>query len=137
MCVVDDYGHHPVEIGATLECLERFAAGRRRIVVFQPHRFTRTRALWTDFVAAFDGVDLLLVCDVYAAGELPLPGYDAARLAEAIAERGVAAEAVGDPASAAQRLVGAARPGDVVLTLGAGDVWRSGAALLEERRGER
>jgi UDP-N-acetylmuramate--alanine ligase len=133
VCVVDDYGHHPVEIRATLESLSRFAGSRRRVVVFQPHRYSRTRALWDDFVAAFDGVDRLLVCDVYAAGEPPLPGADARRLAAAIRERGVEAEAAGDAAAAAERLAGSVAPGDVVLTLGAGDVWRAGAALLEAR----
>jgi UDP-N-acetylmuramate--alanine ligase len=133
--VIDDYGHHPVEIRATLESLERFAAGRRRVVVFQPHRYSRTLALWDDFVAAFDGVERLLVCDVYAAGETPRAGADAWHLAEAIRARGVAAEAVGDAASAGERLIESAESGDVVLTLGAGDVWKAGDALLE-RRGE-
>jgi len=133
LVVVDDYGHHPAEIRATLRSLERFADGRRRLVVFQPHRYSRTRALWDDFAAAFDGLERLLVCDVYAAGERPLPGTDAARLAAAIRSRGVAAEHAGDAASAGRRLCELAEAGDVVLTLGAGDVWKAGAALLASR----
>jgi UDP-N-acetylmuramate--alanine ligase len=136
VCVVDDYGHHPVEIRATLANLERLAGGRRRVVVFQPHRYSRTRALWQDFVEAFDGLERLLVCDVYAAGEAALVGVDAARLAAAIRERGVDAEAVGDVAGAGRRLAALVERRDVVLTLGAGDVWKAGAALLDSRSGD-
>jgi UDP-N-acetylmuramate--alanine ligase len=129
--VVDDYGHHPAEIQATLETLRRFAGERRTLVVFQPHRYTRTRALWDEFRTAFADADVLLVCDVYAAGETPIAGIDGRALAAALRARGHGdASFAGGVDEAARRLVERARPGDVVLTLGAGDVHRAADGLL-------
>jgi UDP-N-acetylmuramate--alanine ligase len=134
--VVDDYGHHPAEIRVTLEALRLRAGGRRCVVLFQPHRFTRTAALWDDFCRAFHQADVLLLTDVYAAGEEPLPGIDAAALAAAIAERGHRqARYAGDLKAAATRLREEVRDGDVVLTLGAGSVWTAGEELVRARRG--
>jgi UDP-N-acetylmuramate--alanine ligase len=131
--VVDDYGHHPTEIRATLRTLRRLAGARRTLVLFQPHRYTRTQALWEEFCDAFAGADLLLVCDVYAASEECIPGVDAEALARAIAGRGIASRYVGDVERAAEALCAEAHEGDVVLTLGAGNVYRAGEELLARR----
>jgi UDP-N-acetylmuramate--alanine ligase len=132
--VIDDYGHHPTEIRATLETLRLRAGSRRTLVLFQPHRFTRTQALWDDFCRAFHPADVLLLTDVYGAGEEPIPGISAEELARAIAERGHRrADYAGDLRAATERLLAEARAGDVVLTLGAGSVWSAGEELLRRR----
>jgi UDP-N-acetylmuramate--alanine ligase len=132
--VIDDYGHHPTEIRATLETLRRRAGDRRTVVLFQPHRFTRTRALWDEFARSFHEADVLLLTDIYPASEEPIPGVDAEALARALAEKGHRHVAwVGDLASATERLAEEVREGDVVLTLGAGSVWTAGEELLRRR----
>jgi UDP-N-acetylmuramate--alanine ligase len=132
--VIDDYGHHPTEIRVTLETLRARAAARRTLVLFQPHRYTRTRLLWDDFCRAFHQADALLVTDIYGAGEEPIDGITAEALARAIGERGHRQAAyAGDLKAAAQRLAAEAREGDVVLTLGAGNVWTAGEELLKRR----
>jgi UDP-N-acetylmuramate--alanine ligase len=99
--------------------------------LFQPHRYSRTEALWDEFCRAFAGADLLLLTDVYPAGEKPREGVTAEALARAIAEHGQAGVAyAGDLEAATQRLLCEARPGDLVLTLGAGSVWHAGDELL-------
>jgi len=133
--VVDDYGHHPTEIRATLETLRNLAADRRTLVVFQPHRYTRTQALWDEFCRAFNQADVLLLADVYPAGEEAIPGIDAEALARAIAARGHRQVVyAGDLKAALKRLVEEVRDGDVVLTLGAGSVWTLGEDLLRRRQ---
>jgi UDP-N-acetylmuramate--alanine ligase len=127
--VVDDYGHHPAEVRATL--LGAREAFRRRVVcVFQPHRYSRTRDLHDEFTTAFNDADVLIVTDVYAAGEDPLPGVSADRLVEAIRACGHRDAShvprAGLAAAARARL----RPGDLVLTLGAGDITQVGPELL-------
>jgi UDP-N-acetylmuramate--alanine ligase len=128
--VVDDYGHHPAEVRATLRGA-REAYGRRIVCVFQPHRYTRTRDLLEDFKTAFNDADVLLVTDVYAASEEPIPGISGASLAEGIRACGHKdvnhVPRAGLAAAARERL----RAGDVVLTLGAGDVTAVGPELLE------
>jgi UDP-N-acetylmuramate--alanine ligase len=120
--LVDDYGHHPAEIEATLAAA-RNAYDHRILVAFQPHRFTRTESLWDDFTRAFNRADILLVTDIYAAGEKPIAGINSERLARAIAEHGHGAvRYVPDRAELAAELAHLARPGDVVIALGAGDV---------------
>jgi UDP-N-acetylmuramate--alanine ligase len=132
--VVDDYGHHPTEIRATLETLRLRAGSRRTLVLFQPHRFTRTQALWDDFCRAFHLADALLLTDVYGAGEEEIPGVTAEALAQAITERGHRHAAyAGDLKAATERLAAEARAGDVVLTLGAGSVWSAGEELLRRQ----
>jgi UDP-N-acetylmuramate--alanine ligase len=132
--VIDDYGHHPTEIRATLETLRTAAGSRRTVVLFQPHRYTRTQMLWDEFCHAFHLADVLLVTDVYAAGEEAVAGVTAEGLAGAIAGRGHRhASYAGDLKSATERLVEEAREGDVVLTLGAGSVWTAGEELLKRR----
>ncbi len=128
--VVDDYGHHPAEVRATLRGA-REAYGRRVVCVFQPHRYSRTRDLLVEFETAFNDADVLLVTDVYAAGEEPVPGISGASLADGIRSRGhkdvTHVVRAGLAAAARERV----RPGDVVLTLGAGDVTAVGPELLE------
>jgi UDP-N-acetylmuramate--alanine ligase len=132
--VIDDYGHHPTEIRATLDTLQRRAGSRRTVVLFQPHRYTRTQALWDEFCKAFLQSDVLLLTDIYPASEEPIPGVTAEALAQAIAERGHRQVAwVGDLKAASDRLADEAREGDVVLTLGAGSVWTAGEELLRRR----
>ncbi len=132
--VIDDYGHHPTEIRVTLEALRRRAGERRTVVLFQPHRFTRTQALWDEFGKAFHQADVLVLTDIYPASEDPIPGITSETLARAIAERGHRQVAwAGDLKSATERLAAEVREGDVVLTLGAGNVWTAGEELLRRR----
>ncbi|HEX9204223.1 MAG TPA: UDP-N-acetylmuramate--L-alanine ligase [Vicinamibacteria bacterium] len=132
--VIDDYGHHPTEVKVTLEALKARAGGRRTVVLFQPHRFTRTQALWDDFCRSFHMADLLLVTDIYPASEEPIAGITAEALALAIAERGHRHAAyAGDLKAATERLAAEVLKGDVVLTLGAGSVWTAGEELLRRR----
>jgi UDP-N-acetylmuramate--alanine ligase len=120
--LVDDYGHHPAEIEATLDAA-RNAYTQRILVAFQPHRYTRTQHLFEDFTRAFNQADVLFVTDIYAAGEAPIPGISGETLAEGIAQHGHhAVRYVADKALLAGELSRAARPGDVVIALGAGDI---------------
>jgi UDP-N-acetylmuramate--alanine ligase len=120
--LVDDYGHHPAEIEATLEAA-RNAFSARVLVAFQPHRYTRTQSLFDDFTRAFNKADAVFITDIYAAGEPPIPGVSAEKLAHAIALHGHhAVRYVADRAELAQELARSARPGDIVIALGAGDI---------------
>ncbi|MEZ5458718.1 MAG: UDP-N-acetylmuramate--L-alanine ligase [Steroidobacteraceae bacterium] len=123
VAIVDDYGHHPTEIGATLDAVRQGYAGRRLVLAFQPHRYTRTRDLIDDFARVLSGADVLLVTEVYAAGETPIAGADGRAICRAVRGRGqvepVFVEKV-DQLGAALRDV--LRPGDVVLTMGAGHI---------------
>ncbi len=130
--VVDDYGHHPTEIRATLAAAKD-GWGCRVVVVFQPHRFTRTRDLFAEFCTAFYQADALLVLDVYPAGEPPIDGVNAQALVAGIREHGHRDAAWVDSRDAAvERVAQITRPGDMVITLGAGDVWKVGPAFLEQ-----
>jgi UDP-N-acetylmuramate--alanine ligase len=130
--VVDDYGHHPTELRATLAAARSVHAGRI-VVVFQPHRYTRTRDLFDGFATAFHDADLLLLTEIYAAGEPKLPGVEGAALAEAIRARGHRdVRFVPDLDRVVPALLPELRPGDLVLTLGAGSVSRLGPELLAE-----
>jgi UDP-N-acetylmuramate--alanine ligase len=124
--VVDDYGHHPTEIAATIAAARLF--GRRLVVAFQPHRYSRTRDLWEHFSPAFTGADLVLLTDIYAAGEAPLPGITAKRLAATFPSertpRVVTREGLVEAA------LGGLRPGDLFLTLGAGDITQAADDVL-------
>jgi UDP-N-acetylmuramate--alanine ligase len=121
--VVDDYGHHPTEVAATLEAARQGWADRRLVLVFQPHRYTRTRDLLDDFGRALSGCDVLLVTEVYAAGEAPIPGADGRAICRAVRSRGVVepifVERVDDLAQALRAVL---HDGDLVLTMGAGNV---------------
>jgi UDP-N-acetylmuramate--alanine ligase len=129
--VVDDYGHHPAEIRATLAGA-RAAFGRRLVVVFQPHRYTRTRDLLDEFATSFNEADAVVVTEIYASGEEPIPGVDGAGVAEALRRHGHQdAEFVGDRKKLRDAVLSKVGRGDLVLTLGAGDITRLGPELLE------
>lgn len=129
--VVDDYGHHPTEIRATLEAIkERW--DRRLVVVFQPHRYTRTRDLFDQFVGAFDHAQKLFLTAIYPAGEAEIPGVTAQALASAIRQVGhPPVEWVDRKEALVDRVLAMLRPDDIVLTLGAGDIWKVGVELLD------
>jgi UDP-N-acetylmuramate--alanine ligase len=129
--VVDDYGHHPTEIKATLAAAKN-GWGRRLVVLFQPHRFTRTKDLLEEFPAAFKQAAHLFLTDIYPAGEAPIPGVTGERLAEVIRR-------VGSPPltyiphkdQLVEAVLPVLKPGDVVVALGAGDIGQIGRALFE------
>jgi UDP-N-acetylmuramate--alanine ligase len=128
--VLDDYGHHPTEIAATLAAI-REGFGARTIVLFQPHRYSRTIALLEEFGGAFFLADMVIVTDVYPAGEKPIPGVDGSLIADALVRHGHPAALYEPrreklPALAREHI----RPGDIVLTLGAGDIWKVGDSLV-------
>lgn len=129
--VIDDYAHHPREIRATLRAARERFPGRRLWAVFQPHTFSRTKALLLDFAAAFTDADAVMILDVYAARETDSFGVNAATLRAALAP-GVHAAA--DPADAATKLAALVQPGDVVMTIGAGSVTEVGPMLLKAAR---
>lgn len=130
--VIDDYGHHPTEIRATLAALKACYPDRRKIVLFQPHRYTRTQALFEEFATAFNQADRLILTEIYAAGEEPIKGVTGRALAESIRTHGHhESDFSPDVDSLASKVASELNPGDVVLTLGAGSVWRVGEQLLE------
>ncbi|HEX8072409.1 MAG TPA: UDP-N-acetylmuramate--L-alanine ligase [Pyrinomonadaceae bacterium] len=130
--VVDDYGHHPTEVRATLAAAKVGSQGRRMVVLFQPHRYTRTRDQMDEFARAFNNADVLLVTDIYAASEDPIAGVTAETLTEAIKSYGHKNAAyVGALDTAVKALLSEAHPGDMVVTLGAGNVYQAGEQLLE------
>ncbi|AAQ62001.1 UDP-N-acetylmuramate--L-alanine ligase [Chromobacterium violaceum] len=121
--LIDDYGHHPVEMAATLAAVRGAFPDRRLLLAFQPHRYTRTRDLFEDFVKVLSGVDALLLSEVYAAGEAPIVAADGRALARAVRVGGkVEPLFVEDIADMPQAILDAARDGDVVVTMGAGSV---------------
>lgn len=121
--LIDDYGHHPTEIAATLAAARLAWPHRRIVAVFQPHRFTRVRDLLDDFATCFHEAGHVVVCPVYRAGEAPIEGIDEQRIAHRILSFGHrSAQPVADLGAALEHLRGALRPGDVLITLGAGDV---------------
>jgi len=129
--VVDDYGHHPTEIKATLAAAKA-GWGRRTVVLFQPHRYTRTRDLMNEFAGAFSNADVLLVTDIYPAGEQPLEGVSGKILCDTIREHGqrnvwFVPDKKAIPDKARELLM----QGDIVITLGAGDIWKAGRELLD------
>ncbi len=135
--VYDDYGHHPTEVRATIKSLKEACGDSRLFVVFQPHRFTRTRDLMEEFSAAFSHADRLLLLDIYPAGERPLEGVTSEALFNLIRrETGEKASYVGDGGAALDHLLKVLRPGDVVLTLGAGDVWKVAEELAGKLKGK-
>jgi UDP-N-acetylmuramate--alanine ligase len=135
--VIDDYGHHPTEIRATLQAARECGYGRV-LVLFQPHRYTRTRDLMEDFAGAFGDADAVQVLDIYAASEQPIEGITGEVLAGAIqAKNGGRVMYAASMAEAVERLASDARPGDMILTLGAGSVSQAGPMLLEVLRGRR
>ena len=130
--VVDDYGHHPTEIKTTLQAIEECWPDNRKIIVFQPHRYTRTQALFDDFTRSFYQSDVLLVLPIYAAGEQNIEGITGRKLCEGIKAHGhkevLYSEGQED---AIDYLRENLKSGDVLLTLGAGDVWQVGTEILK------
>jgi UDP-N-acetylmuramate--alanine ligase len=126
--VVDDYGHHPTEVLATLSGARECGFGRV-LVLFQPHRYTRTRDLLDEFAKAFGDADFVAVLDIYAASEQPIPGISGEGLALSI--EGPVVEYASSMQAGVDRLVREARDGDVIMTLGAGNVSQAGAMLLK------
>jgi UDP-N-acetylmuramate--alanine ligase len=125
--VIDDYGHHPAEIRATLEAARGY---KRLLVLFQPHRYTRTKYLWDDFCHAFDRADLLVLADIYPASESSIPGITSEALAEAIRAAGHTQVLYRSTLQEGiDALLAAARPGDAILTIGAGNVGRAADEL--------
>jgi len=134
--VVDDYGHHPTEILATLAAAKNAAAGRRKVVVFQPHRYSRTKELMEEFVVAFNNADVLYLLDIYAASEAPIEGITAEVLAGNIRRYGHRSVTyIGDVEKAAEKVVPELESGDLVITLGAGSVTRLSDEIVERLKG--
>ena len=132
VAVVDDYGHHPAEIAATLTTARQVYPGRRIVVAFQPHRFSRTQAQFGEFCKVFDAADCLLLTEIYAASEKPIPGVSGQSLAQGVQQ------VSGTPViyfqtldALAANLPACLRPGDVLLTLGAGTITRLGPLFLD------
>ena len=125
--VIDDYGHHPTEIKATISAVKGNWPDRRLVVLFQPHRYSRTAHLYKEFGKAFELADLVKILDIYAAGEEPIEGVTSALIIDAIKSNGKAAR----PFDGLDKLAIELKSGDIVLTLGAGDVWKIGEELLK------
>ncbi len=135
--VIDDYGHHPVEIRAVLSAAREGATGRV-IAVCQPHRYSRLGGLMEEFATAFNDADMVYIAPVYAAGEAPIEGVDAAALVGKIKRRGhYSASEVADAAELARVIADVAKPGDTVVCLGAGDITKWAAGLADAVRGVR
>src|ERR1700723_1146435 len=121
--IVDDYGHHPTEVAATLEAARQAWPERRLVLVFQPHRYTRTRDLLDDFGRVLGECDVLLVTEVYPAGEAPIPGADGRAICRAVRSRGVMEPVFVERVDElAESLRGVLHDGDVILTMGAGNI---------------
>jgi UDP-N-acetylmuramate--alanine ligase len=130
--LVDDYGHHPTEIKATLSAAKNIWQ-QRLVVIFQPHRYTRTRDLFKDFLTAFNQADILLLTEIYPAGEDPLPGVNAENLFQGIKEHGhKQVHFCPRREDIADDLLKMLNPGDIVITLGAGDIWQLGEQLRDK-----
>ena len=129
--VVDDYGHHPTEIRATLDAIREGWPERRVVVAFQPHRYSRTAGLFAEFVTAFRRADVLVLTDIYAASEQPIAGVSAEHLLEAIKQHGQRqAHFIPELVQQPEALLALLQPGDLLLTLGAGNIVRAGERML-------
>lgn len=126
--VIDDYGHHPTEIQVTLEAAKRYAGGGRVLVIFQPHRYSRTKVFLDDFARTLSLADSVWLLEVYAASEQPITGVSSANIAKQIPHAKFEPNFI----SVTEAVALAAKPGDVILTLGAGDVSSIGPLILEE-----
>ncbi len=134
--VVDDYGHHPTEIRATLAAVRMAWPHRRMVVLFQPHRYTRTQGLFRDFCTAFHEADLLVMTEIYAAGEVPIKGISSSVLLDDIKAHGQRnVRLVPELASMVDAVLPTLEEGDLVLTLGAGDIYQVGEKLLAALNG--
>ena len=129
--IIDDYGHHPTEIKAVLSSIKQKWPKRRLITIFQPHRYTRTKMLYKEFLKAFLQTDLLIITEIYAASEPPIPGVSGELLANGL-EKIQKVKFCKTLEEVLDYLLPLLRPYDVALTLGAGDVWKLGEMLLAE-----
>jgi UDP-N-acetylmuramate--alanine ligase len=131
--IVDDYGHHPTEIQATLATAKECWPDKRLVVAFQPHRYTRTEALYERFAISFNDADVLIIAPIYAAGEDPIPGIDSEFLYNEIKKHGHRDVLLcRSNEEIIPRLLEKRLPGDVIMTLGAGDIHLTGTELLEK-----
>jgi UDP-N-acetylmuramate--alanine ligase len=129
--IIDDYGHHPAEIRATIGAIHD-SWKRPLTVIFQLHRFTRTRDLFDEFLTAFEGADRLILTEIYPAGEEPIAGITGEALYQALKRKGhIDVEFIAEKSEIAAQLAGRLRRGDIALTLGAGDIYKVGEALVE------
>jgi len=131
--IMDDYGHHPTEIRATLDALKNF--GRRLVVVFQPHRYSRTQLLWDEFGQSFSNADEILLAEIYPAGETPIEGVSSSLIAESIfkhEKRKV--ETVLRFEDICDKVLSIAKSGDIIITLGAGDIYKAARRIAEKLR---
>ena len=128
--IVDDYAHHPTEIEATLQAARTAFAGRRIVAAFQPHLYSRTRDFYPEFAAALGRADVVFLCDLYPAREQPMEGVSSGLIAERMREQGKPPAWEGPRDIVADAIASRARPDDVVLTIGAGDITRTGPELL-------
>ena len=136
--VVDDYGHHPTEIRATLAAMKQAWPDKRLVVLFQPHRYSRTKGLYKEFLTCFHQADMLVMTDIYAASEQPIEGVTTELLLTDVRRHGQRDTAyVPDVNELAAEVKGMLQPGDLVLTLGAGNIVRAGEELLAELAGEK
>jgi UDP-N-acetylmuramate--alanine ligase len=132
--VIDDYGHHPTEIKATLNGIRDGWPSRRIIAVFQPHRYTRTRDLKEEFFTAFEASDDLIITSIYSAGEEPISGVTGEMICEGIRKSGhKQVQYIKESSGIVQALRAIAKPGDIVITMGAGDIWKTGEEYLDEK----
>jgi UDP-N-acetylmuramate--alanine ligase len=132
IALIDDYGHHPTEIRATLSAAKNSADNKRIVVIFQPHRYTRTKDLMDEFAVSFNNADLLFVTDIYAASEDPIEGITSEALTEKIKQFGHKnANYIGSIDTAVEKVKDQLQSGDLVITLGAGTIYRVGERLLE------
>lgn len=129
--VIDDYAHHPTEIMATLAAAKQLEP-RTLWAVFQPHRFSRTQQLYREFGKAFEDADQIVITDIYAAGESPIPGVSAEKIVKVIEEEGGKVVYLAGQEEIVTYLKDQCGPGDLVLTLGAGDIWQVGPKLLQQ-----
>ncbi len=123
--LIDDYAHHPTEIAATVSAVRQSYSGRLT-VVFQPHRYSRTRLLAEDFGGAFKGVDLLIVTSIYSAGEEPIPGIDGQMISQSANKQGCNAIYIPDNDDIVALITKEAQAGDLIIFMGAGDIWKTG-----------
>jgi UDP-N-acetylmuramate--alanine ligase len=130
--VVDDYGHHPTEVDATLEAMKSAYPKHRLVVVFQPHRYSRTQSCWQQFLSSFKKADVVGLLDIYPAGEAPIQGVTSSRLAQELTQKQKNVFYWGDHQTALKELGSLLKPGDLLITLGAGDVWKLSGELLQK-----
>ena len=133
MVLVDDYGHHPIEVKATIQAMRNGWPDKRLVMIFQPHRYSRTRDLYEDFVEVLSEVDCLFLLDVYAAGETPIRRADSKSLARSIRQRGQLEPIyVSDPEKLAELLNTQLQDGDMVITQGAGTIGVIARKLIKD-----